>query len=377
MKNIYLDNAASTAILDVAIESMTEALQLYQGNPSSTHRYGRKVKAAIEKARKEIADIFNTTPGEIFFTSGGTEANNTVLHSAIKQLGIKNIVTSPTEHPSVKKTIDHIHEYYKIPVTYLKVDSAGRIDLNELEAVLNERPGKTTLVSLMHANNETGLLHPIDKIGDLCQKTGALFHTDAVQTVGHLPIDLSDGKISFLSASAHKFNGPKGIGILYIHQDNMIEPFIRGGNQERGVRAGTENVAGILGMASALTYGHEQFQQKKNYVTTLRNYFIGLIEKELPEVKFISQKSNEECLFTILNLYFPKSENTDMLLMNLDLEGISASGGSACNSGAAKESYVLEALGWNKGGKSIRFSFSFQNNIEEIDHVIQVLKNNI
>lgn len=376
MKNIYLDNAASTPILDTAVQAMTEALVEFQGNPSSTHKHGRRARAAIEKARKEIARILNTTPGEIFFTSGGTEANNTILHCAVKQLEINHIITSPTEHPSVKNAIRHIHDFFKIPVSELSIDSAGRVNLGELENLLSES-AEQTMVSLMHANNETGLLHPIEEISRICADHGALFHTDAVQTVGHLPLDLSKGHISFLSASGHKFHGPKGIGILYVNKKNMIEPFIKGGNQERNVRAGTENVAGIVGMAQALSHCHSELEEKRKYITGLRDYFIRRVEKEFPEVQFVSQKSPDECLFTILNLHFPESKGSDLLLMNLDLEGISASGGSACNSGAEKSSYVMEALGWEDGGKSIRFSFSFQNSEEEIDRVIQVLKNNI
>lgn len=376
MKYIYLDNAASAPILDVAVKAVTKALTEYDGNPSSTHRHGRKARAAIEKARREIAQILRTTPGEIFFTSGGTEANNTILHCAVKQLGVKHIVTSPTEHPSVRNAIRHIHDYFGIPVTELTVDSAGRIDLQELEDILSGTTEKT-LVSLMHANNETGLIHPVKEISRICEKHHTLYHTDAVQTTGHLPLDLSEGKISFLSASGHKFHGPKGVGILYVNNENMIKPFIQGGNQERNVRAGTENVAGIAGMAAALTHCHDQLEEKEKYVTGLRNYFIRQVEEEFPETGFVSQKSTEECLFTILNLHFPESKRSDMLLMNLDLEGISASGGSACSSGAVKSSHVLDAIGWNDGGKSIRFSFSFLNTKEEIDRVIEVLKNNI
>lgn len=373
MKSIYLDNAASAPILDEVIDVVAQSLKTLNGNPSSTHRYGRTARAAIEQSRKSIAHHFNASIGEIFFTSCGTEANNTVLHCAVDQLGVRRFIISAIEHPSVRNTASFIENYREVEVITLPVDSLGRIDLEELEKHLKAGDRKT-LVSIMHANNEIGTLQPIHEISLLCQTYGALFHTDAVQTVGHLPIDLSTTEISFLSASGHKFHGPKGIGILYVNNDNIIEPYIRGGSQERNVRAGTENVAGILGMAHALKYCHDHLTEKSEYVRELRSYLIEKVSSEFPQVELVSPLSTEECLFTIANFYIPPSKKSNLILMNLDIAGISASGGSACSSGAEKPSHVIEAIGRNNSeGKCVRFSLSFMNTREEIDQLVDVL----
>ncbi len=375
MKSIYLDNAASAPILDEVVDVVAQSLKTLNGNPSSTHRYGRTARAAIEQSRKSIARHFNASIGEIFFTSCGTEANNTVLHCAVDQLGVRRFIISAIEHPSVRNTASFIARHRDVEVITLPVDNQGRIDLHELEKHL--KPGdRKTLVSIMHANNEIGTLQPIHEISLLARKYDALFHTDAVQTVGHLPIDLSGEYISFLSASGHKFHGPKGVGILYVNNDNIIEPFIRGGSQERNVRAGTENVAGILGMAHALKYCYDHLNEKSDYVRGLRSYMIGKISSEFPQIEIVSPTSNDHCLFTIANFYIPPSKKSNLILMNLDIAGISASGGSACSSGAEKPSHVIEAIGRNSNdGKCVRFSLSFMNTREEIDHLIEVLAN--
>ena len=374
MKGIYLDNAASAPILDEVVDTMAEALRDGTGNPSSTHKFGRTARAAIERSRKSIANHLNASIGEIFFTSGGTEANNTVLNCAVDQLGVKRLIVSTIEHPSVLNAASYIAHHRNIEMVKLSVNRYGRIDLDDLKTLLEES-NKKTLVSIMHANNEIGTIQPIESISQLCTENDALFHSDAVQTVGHLPLDVSQINISFLSASGHKFHGPKGIGFLYVNSDNIIEPYIRGGNQERNVRAGTENVAGIVGMAHALNYCYENLEGKANYVRKLRAYFIKQISDVLPQTELVSCDSTEDCLFTIVNLYIPPSDKSDLLLMNLDIAGIAASGGSACSSGAEKPSHVIEALDRNSNeGKCVRFSMSFLNTQNEIDKAVEALQ---
>lgn len=374
MKAIYLDNAASAPILEGVVDVMVKALRDLDGNPSSTHRFGRKSRAAIEQSRKSIASHLKASIGEIFFTSGGTEANNTVLNCAIDQLEVKQLIISTIEHPSVRNAAMYLAHHRNVELVELGVDRKGLVDTGALEDIL-ERSKKKSLVSIMHANNEVGTIQPIETIGHLCKQHEALFHTDAVQTIGHLPCDLSTSNISFLSASGHKFHGPKGVGFLYVNSNNIIEPFIQGGSQERNVRAGTENVAGIVGMAHALQYCYDHFDEKSGYVGELRAYLINQINQQLPEIELISCFSTEDCLFTIANFYIPPSDKSDLLLMNLDIAGISASGGSACSSGAEKTSHVIEAIGrHNDKGKCVRFSMSFMNNKEEIDQVVEALR---
>lgn len=374
MKSIYLDNAASAPILEEVVEIIAQSLRDYNGNPSSTHKYGRTARAAIEQARKNIARHLQASIGEIFFTSCGTEANNTVLNCAVDQLEVERIIISSIEHPSVRNTATFLSQYRDIELIELPVNPYGRIEVSSLEQHLVDSD-KKTLVSIMHANNEIGTIQPIEDIGEICQIHHALFHTDAVQTVGHLPIDVSASYISFLSASGHKFHGPKGIGILYINSDNIIEPYIRGGSQERNVRAGTENVAGIIGMAYALNYCYENLEEKSTYVKELRAYLIDQMATKFPQTEMVSYQSTDDCLFTITNFHFPQSPKSELLLMNLDIAGISASGGSACSSGAEKPSHVIEALGrYSEDGKCVRFSLSFMNTRTEIDQLMAVLE---
>ena len=374
MKSIYFDNAASAPILDEVVDVIAQSLRDYNGNPSSTHKYGRTARAAIEQARKEIARYLQASIGEVFFTSCGTEANNTVLNCAVDQLGVDRIIISSIEHPSVRNTAIFLSRHRDVDLIELPVSSYGRIDETTLEQHLAESD-KKTLVSIMHANNEIGTIQPIKEISEICLKYQALFHTDAVQTVGHLPIDVSTSHISFLSASGHKFHGPKGIGILYVNNDNIIEPYIRGGSQERNVRAGTENVAGIVGMAYALKYCHDNMETKTTYVKELRTYLIDQMAAKFPQSELVSYQSTDACLFTITNFHFPQSTKSDLLLMNLDIAGISASGGSACSSGAEKPSHVIEALGrYSEDGKCVRFSLSFMNTKAEIDQLMAILE---
>lgn len=373
MKSIYLDNAASAPILDEVVDVMAQSLKELNGNPSSTHKFGRISKAAIEQSRKTIANSIKASIGEIFFTSCGTEANNTVLNCAVDQLGVERIIISSIEHPSVRNTALFLSQYRNVELVELEVSPFGLIELNSLENLLVHST-KKTLVSIMHANNEIGTIQPIHQIGELCNRYQALFHTDAVQTIGHLPFDVSSTYISFLSASGHKFHGPKGIGFLYVNSENIIEPYIRGGSQERNVRAGTENVAGIVGMAHALKYCVDHLEEKTSYVKDLREHLITRMAEKFPQSELVSFRSPDDCLFTIANFHFPQSKKSDLLLMNLDIAGISASGGSACSSGAEKPSHVIEAIGrFPEDGKCVRFSMSFLNTKEEIDEVIVVL----
>lgn len=378
MKSIYFDNAASAPMLESVVQSMSQVLMEMTGNPSGTHKHGRKCRAAIEKSRKSIAENFNASIGEIFFTSGGTESNNTALNCSVDQYGVQRIITTPIEHPSVLNTLSFLKTKRGIQVEFLAVDNMGRIDLSELENKINAQNDRT-LVSIMHANNEIGVINPIAEIGEICKSNNILFHTDAVQTVGHLPIDLNSMYISFLSASGHKFHGPKGIGFLYVNSNNIIQPFINGGSQERNVRGGTENLAGIVGMAEALEYCKNNLDKKRQHVVALRQYFIEKIKTALPPtVKIMSMEDPEDCLYTILNIMVPQTAKSDLLLMNLDIAGISASGGSACSSGAEKGSHVIGAITNNKqAGKSVRFSFSFLNTTEEVSQTIEVLKKSL
>lgn len=376
MNHIYLDNAASAPMFPEVIRTMTEIMTSAPGNPSSTHFQGRTARAKIEKARKEVAEHLGADSSEIFFTSGGTESNNTVLRDAVEQMGVARIITAPTEHSSVLNTLEYLQRTRGPEIIYLPVDHQGRIDPEELKNELGGSKQKT-LVSLMHANNETGLLHPIKKIGEICRDSNALFHTDAVQTVGHLPLDLSSGLITFLSASAHKFHGPKGTGILYVRKDHPVEPMIRGGNQEKGVRAGTENVAGIAGTARALSLCADKLEEKANYIRGLRKYAIEQLGRMLPDIEIISPLNPEESLFTILNLQIPESDKSSQLLMNMDIEGISVSGGSACHSGAETVSHVITALGRAGSGRPLRISLSMMNTREDIDAAITALQKHI
>lgn len=373
MNSIYLDNAASAPILDEVIDVIAQSLRSLNGNPSSTHKYGRTARAAIEQSRKTIANYLQASIGEVFFTSCGTEANNTILNCAVDQLGVNRLIISAIEHPSVRNTACFLAKYRGVELIELPVSPYGRIDLGELAQYLRDSK-KKTLVSVMHANNEIGTIQPIHEIGELCKQNGALFHTDAVQTIGHLPFDVSTSYVSFVSASGHKFHGPKGVGFMYVNSENIIEPYIRGGSQERNVRAGTENVAGIVGMAHAMKYCYENLEEKSSYVNNLRSYLIQSMSDHFPRTELVSYSSSNDCLFTIANFHFPHSQKSDLLLMNLDIFGISASGGSACSSGAEKPSHVIEAIDRFQGdGKCVRFSMSFLNTREEIDRVMEVL----
>lgn len=370
---VYLDNAATTPLDKEVFEAMTPFMLEDFGNPSSTHAHGRKVKAAIESSRKKIADLLNCTPGEIIFTSGGTEADNAIITGAVHTYGIKHIISSPLEHHAVLHTIEHLHEQGVVQLHYVKFDAQGHIDLGDLERLLKEN--SQALVSLMHANNEIGNLLDIAAVSALCEQYDAYFHSDTVQTVGHYRHDLKAAKIHGLTGAGHKFHGPKGVGLMYISKDKKIAPYIHGGAQERNMRGGTENVYGIIGLAKALEIAYRDIDEHVPYLQGLKARFMDKLREGIADVSFNGDSSNlERSLYTVLNVSFPESEENDMLLFNLDMQGISASGGSACSSGAATGSHVLNALYPNTPRGSVRFSFSKYNTAEEIDYVAGVLK---
>ena len=366
---VYLDNAATTPVDPAVLDAMTPYLTNQFGNPSSTHSHGREAREVVEKSRKLIAGLLNCSPSEIFFTSGGTEADNTIIRGGVEKYNVKTIITTKIEHHAVLHTVQHLKDQGKVQAIYLDVDPKGRIDLSQLEKALRENPG--SLLTLMQANNEIGTLHPIDKIGELCQEFGSYFHSDTVQAVAHYRHDLEKLKILGLNASAHKFHGPKGIGFMYLSKDSRVEPFIIGGGQERDMRGGTENVAGIAGLAKAMDIAYEHMDEHSSYIQGLKDRMIQQLKSKIEGVEFVGDLDNS--LYTVLNVSLPSSDTGDMLLFNLDLRGISASGGSACAAGASTGSHVLTELGTDPKRGAVRFSFSKYNNSEEIDFAAEQL----
>ena len=372
MERIYLDNAATTALDPEVLQTMLPYMQTHFGNPSSIYSYGRETRLAIENARKSVAKILGAKPGEIFFTSGGTESNNTAIAASIRDLQCTHIITSPIEHHAVLHTVEHYGHQGNVTVSFVKINSDGQVDYDDLEEQLKNAEGKC-LVTLMHANNEIGVLLKIKKVGEMCQKYDAIFHSDCVQTVGHYPINLSDINVHFISAAGHKFHGPKGTGILYVKEGTAIKPFIFGGGQERNMRAGTENVYGIVGFAKALEIATEHYEKESGYIRDLKEYMKEELQKHIEGVEF-NCGGGGETLYTVLSACFPKTNKSEMLLFSLDMNNICASGGSACSSGADAGSHVIKAL--NKSGShvTVRFSFSKYNTKAEIDTVVQKLK---
>ncbi len=369
---IYLDNAATTPVDEQVFEAMKPYLTNVFGNPSSIHTHGREVKAAIEKSRKTIADLLNATPSEIFFTSGGTEADNTAIRCSVEALGIKHCITSRIEHHAVMHTMEHLQQLGKIKLSYVNLSEDGHIDYDHLEALLKKE--NKSLVSLMHANNEIANLTDINKIGELCQEYGAVFHSDTVQSMGHYVHDVRQLKLHCMVGSAHKFHGPKGIGFLYINHDHKISPFIHGGAQERNMRGGTENVSGIIGLAKALEMAYENMEAHHSYIQGLKTRMITSLKEVIPDVGFNGDCANpDKSLYTVLNVCLPESDDNEMLLFNLDINKISASGGSACSSGSNVGSHVLSALKTDPNRGAIRFSFSKFNTAKEIDYTVEKL----
>ena len=369
---VYLDNAATTPLDEKVLAEILPVLKGTYGNPSSIHTEGRKARSLIEISRKKVAEILNTSPSEIFFTSGGTEADNMAIWQSVKDLGVKKIITSPIEHHAVLHTIEMLDNRGEIAVEYVQLLEDGHVDLNHLETLLVQSE-VTTLVSLMHANNEIGNLLDIKKVGELCREHRAYFHSDTVQTVGHYNIDLQDLKVDFITGSAHKFHGPKGVGFLYINNRLKISPLIYGGAQERNMRGGTENIYGIVGLAKALEIATTHMEEHKNYISGLKDYMIDQLRKVIPEVNF-NGAYDKQSLYTVLSVCLPESEKGEMLLFSLDIAGISASAGSACSSGTDIGSHVLRAIKTDMKRPSIRFSFSKYNTKTEIDYCVEKLR---
>lgn len=372
MERIYLDNAATTPLDPIVLQTMMPYLTEKFGNPSSIYSYGRETRMALEQARKTVAQLLHAHPGEIFFTSGGTESSNAAIRGAIQDLGCRHIISSPIEHHATLHTIMYYQEKGEAIVHLLNVLPDGHVDTDQLEKLLVEI-GEKTLVTLMHANNETGNLLDIQKVAQICNKYRAIFHSDTVQTLGHYPFDLRNLPIHFITGAAHKFHGPKGSGILYINEQIKVKPNIHGGAQERNMRAGTENVYGIVGFAKALDLATQRMEEDSKYIGEIKLYMAEELKKTIPSVRFNGDAFGRT-LYTVLSVSFPKSEKTEMLLFNLDINHICASGGSACTSGAQQGSHVIRTIYPGSDRSTIRFSFSKRNTKKEIDEVIRKLK---
>ena len=368
---IYFDNAATTPLDPVVLEAMMPYMTEKFGNPSSIYSYGRESRLAIENARKSVAKILNAHPAEIFFTSGGTEASNTAILGAVHDLGCRFIITSPIEHHATLHTVQHLEKTGQASVTYVKLFASGHLDMADLENLLKQASEKT-LVTLMHANNEIGTLNNLRQIGELCEKYGAVFHSDTVQTVGHFPFDLKNTPVDFITGAGHKFHGPKGVGMLFINQRVHITPHIHGGSQERNMRAGTENVYGIVGFAKALEIATAEYEFQSKHINDLRRYMMEALQSSIPTVTFNGDPLGST-LYTVLSVNFPKTDKSEMLLFNLDINQVCASGGSACSSGADAGSHVIRAINENSDQVTVRFSFSKHNTKEEVDAVVSKL----
>lgn len=372
MNRIYLDNAATTPLDKEVMQVMIEVMENNYGNPSSIHSHGREIRTVIEKARKNVANILNTAPANIFFTSGGTEADNTAIRSAIFDHKIEHAITTKIEHHAVLHTLEMMEKYGQVQLSFVDIDAKGNVDFNHLEELLLNNP--RSFVSLMHANNEIGTLTPLEHVGELCEKYNAIFHCDTVQTMGHYVHDLSKLKAHFVVCSAHKLHGPKGVGFLYVNPAIKINPMIYGGAQERNMRGGTENVYGIAGLSKALSIAYQDMEEHRQHVQGLKDYMIKAVKEQIPDIIFNGETDADKSLYTILSICFPAMAMADMLLFNLDIKGISASGGSACSSGSNIGSHVLTAIGADAERPSVRFSFSKYNTKEEIDYVISKVK---
>ena len=372
MERIYFDNAATTAIDPVVLEAMMPYLTEKFGNPSSIYSYGRESRLAIESGRKSVAKLLNAHPAEIFFTSGGTESSNTAISAAVRDLGCTHIITSPLEHHATLHTVEHLHKRGEAAVSYVHVLPNGHIDIEDLEHKLASSADKT-LVTLMHANNEIGNILDIHSVGELCKMYGAIFHSDTVQTIGHFPFDLRNTPVHFVTGAGHKFHGPKGVGLLYINENVRINPFIQGGSQERNMRAGTENVYGVVGFVKALELASAAYEADSAFIKGLKVYMMEQLKKNVKGISFNGDPLGRS-LYTVLSVSFPKTERSEMLLFNLDINHICASGGSACTSGVEQGSHVIRAINNNPNQITVRFSFSKHNTREEVDTVVGKLK---
>lgn len=369
---IYFDNAATTSMDPKVLEAMMPYFTEKFGNPSSIYSYGRETRLAVEMARKSVAKILNASPSEIFFTSGGTESSNTAIFSAVRDLGCTNIITSPIEHHAVLHTVQYLADRGEAMLHYVKLSEDGHVDMEDLNRLLGALNGKT-LVTLMHANNEIGNMIDLKAVGELCRKYGAVFHSDTVQTVGHFPIDLKNTYVHFITGGGHKFHGPKGVGLLYVNQEIKIHPFIHGGGQERNMRAGTENLYGIVGFAKALELATADHDVDSQHIHGIKVYMMEQLRKAFPGVVFNGDPLGRS-LYTVLNVGFQKTDRSEMLLYNLDINNICASGGSACSSGADHGSHVIHAIRNDPNMIAVRFSFCKYNTKEEVDAVVSKLK---
>ena len=376
MKQIYFDNAATTQLREEVIDAMMHVVKNNYGNASSSHSFGRSSKALIEKSRKHIAKHLNVSASEIVFTSGGTEADNLVLRSAVRDLKVQRVITSKIEHHAVLHTIEQLKLEHDIEVDFVCLDANGNVDYDHLETLLNKE--KKSLVTLMHVNNEIGNILNIKRVADLCKEKGALFHSDAVQSVGHYALDLNEIQVDFLAASAHKFHGPKGVGFAFIRKNSGLKPLIIGGEQERGLRAGTESIHNIVALEQAFHFSNLNIETETAYIKELKTYFINEVTKHIAGIKFNGNSADlEKSTYTLVNVCLPVEANKSaMLLFQLDLKGIACSKGSACQSGSNAGSHVLAEILNEEDLKkpSIRFSFSIYNTKEEVDYVVDVLK---
>jgi cysteine desulfurase len=373
-KRVYLDNAATTAVDSRVLDVMQPFFMEKFGNPSSIHAHGREVRTAIEQSRRTVAELTGAAPSEIFFTSGATESINTVLRGAIEKYGVKHVITSPIEHHAVLHTLDHLKKSDRMRIHHVRLDETGRVAQDELERLLHKYPG--SLVALMYVNNEIGNITDMEQVGQICAASNAWFLCDTVQALGHLPIDLNGMAVQAIAGSAHKFHGPKGVGFLYLKAGQSFEPLLLGGGQERNMRGGTENVAGIIGLAKALELAYEEKEATSMHLWELKKYAMDLLKAGIEDVVFNGASGHRsESLNKILSIGLPGYGDTDMLLFNLDIRGISVSGGSACASGSSIGSHVMEALNVPEDMAVIRISFSKFNTKEDIDYFVVQLKN--
>jgi len=371
MDRVFFDNASTTPIDPKVLEAMVESMKLHFGNPSSIHKEGRTARTVVEQARRTVAKLLNVSIGEVFFTSGGTESNNMALKGAVRDLGVRRIISSPLEHHCVIASLDRLVETDQVEIVQVPLSAKGLPDMVALKGLLEDTDQKT-MVSLMHSNNELGLMINFEEVSQMCAEHGALFHSDTVQTMGYYPFDLEATPAAFVTAAAHKFYGPKGVGFIYINADHQIKPLMNGGSQERNMRAGTENIYGIVGLAKALEMAYGDLESRKSKTKEIRAYFLEELQKTVPEIELNGDPENGH--YKVLSISFPPSPKADLLLLNLDIAGISVSGGSACSSGAETVSHVLATLMPDSLRKTIRFSFSHHNTKAEVDFVVKKLK---
>lgn len=373
MIKVFFDNAATTPMAPEVIDVMTDIMKNHYGNPSSQHSFGRATRSIIETSRKKIADFLNTSPGNIFFTSGGTEADNMAIKCGIKDHNITHAITSKLSHHAVLHPLEELEKSGVIKLSYVEVNEKGQVSLSNLKELLESHP--RTFVSILHANNEIGTIQDITAIGDICKEHNAIFHSDTVQTMAHYRYDLQKINVDFIAASAHKFHGPKGVGFVYISDNIKISPLLSGGSQERNMRAGTENLIGIAAISHAMEMAYEKMEEETEYIKGIKSHMIAELKKHIPQVKFNGMCDDiDNSLYTVLSCSFPETPMAEMLLFNLDIKGIACSGGSACTSGSNKGSHVIQEINPNSKRPSVRFSFSKYNTIEEVDYVVDVLK---